>query len=55
MVIENCSNFFVAAFDDLINLQIALMSAYGIVGVDALDFRKYPLAKSFKRVRLQLT
>ena len=47
MVIENLRNFFVAAMDDLINFQIALMGAHGMVGVDAVNFRKYPLAKSF--------
>jgi len=55
MVIENALDFFVAAFDNLINFQITLMVALGIVSVDALDLRKYPLAKSFKRNCSQLT
>src|SRR4030067_3765466 len=50
MVIENLRNFFVAALDDLINFQIALMGAHGMVSVDAVNCRKYPLAKSFQCV-----
>jgi len=54
MVIENLRNFFVAAFDDLKNFQVALMGAQGVVGVDVFDFGKYPLAESLERGRSQL-
>ena len=36
MIVENLRNLFVAALDGLINLQIALMGAHGLVG-DALS------------------
>ena len=51
MVVENARNFFVATMTDLIN---QVVDGATQVGVDALDFRKYLLAKSFKRGCSQL-